>query len=280
MIEVVSHPSNLADWDETSRDQPFYLELFGETKPLIEQNFAEALPAGAADGSLQTTAFTPVYEYWWTIGHSGATELEVLWSQLQDPAASIFVYFPTSWGWRIKELISTVKYLTPVHGQESLFQKVAKHWQEAAPIVSDVASLGSLLPNPALAEVARMMSTIAKLQINNVPQAEGYEWSVRKVTHKSEHGVMHGVKWTLPKKMFIELGDRLTGSVAVSFIPSQVQQVGVVLDEKPTFGQGTVLARAEIHIRDRNQPIYTPPAQQHQPKPFIELRIAPSLNAG
>jgi hypothetical protein len=66
MIEVVSHPPN---WDETSRDQPFYLELFGETKPLLEQNFAEALPAGAADGSPQTIAFTPVYEYWWTIGH-------------------------------------------------------------------------------------------------------------------------------------------------------------------------------------------------------------------
>jgi hypothetical protein len=86
-----------------------------------------------------------------------------------------------------------------VYGQESLFQKVAKHWQEAAPIVSDVSSSGSLLPNPAFAEVARMMSTIAKLQINNVPQAEGYEWSVRKVTHKTAHGV----KWTLPKKMFI-----------------------------------------------------------------------------
>jgi hypothetical protein len=43
MIEVVSHPPNLADWDETSRDQPFYLELFGETKPLIEQNFSDKL---------------------------------------------------------------------------------------------------------------------------------------------------------------------------------------------------------------------------------------------
>jgi len=46
MIEVVSHPPNLADWDETSRDQPFYLELLGETKPLLEQNFAPSLNAG------------------------------------------------------------------------------------------------------------------------------------------------------------------------------------------------------------------------------------------
>jgi hypothetical protein len=46
MIEVVSHPPNLADWDETSRDQPFYLELFGETKPFIELHIAPSLNAG------------------------------------------------------------------------------------------------------------------------------------------------------------------------------------------------------------------------------------------
>ena len=32
-------------------------------------------------------------------------------------------------------------------------------------------------------------------------------------------GVMQGVVWELPKAMFTELGGRLTGSLAVSFIP-------------------------------------------------------------
>src|SRR5436305_9551051 len=147
---------------------------------------------------------------------------------------------------------------------------------------SNMSSIANLIPIPALKGATSTLAAIAKLQINSVPQVEGFEWSVSKITHKREKGpgYMQGIKWTLPKKMLLELGDRLTGSVAVSFIPSQVQQVGVVLDEKPTFGQGAILARAEVHMRDRNQPIYTPPAQQHQPKPFIELHIAPSLNAG
>jgi len=42
-----------------------------------------------------------------------------------------------------------------------------------------------------------------------------------KVTFGSpEHGgVMQGVVWTLPKSMFAELGGRLTGGLAVSFLP-------------------------------------------------------------
>jgi hypothetical protein len=70
MIETVSYPEDLSSWDPDA--QPFYLELFGETSPKMDLSYAEVLPSGSgADGQPQTAAPTPIYEYWWTIGHPG-----------------------------------------------------------------------------------------------------------------------------------------------------------------------------------------------------------------
>jgi len=56
-----------------------------------------------------------------------------------------------------------------------------------------------------------------------VPQGvNGFDWYVEKVTVPAahSHGVMQGVVWAIPKEMFELLGGRLTGSLAVSFIPT------------------------------------------------------------
>lgn len=71
MIEVASQPADrrlqVATWDQ--KDHPFYLEDYGETEPLLDMMYAEVvLPVG---DTAMTTAGTPIYEYWWTLGHSG-----------------------------------------------------------------------------------------------------------------------------------------------------------------------------------------------------------------
>jgi hypothetical protein len=66
VIEFISYPPNLAEWDRGK--QPYYLELYGETRPVVDRRFAEAQPAGSVDGKAETISATPVYEYWWTIG--------------------------------------------------------------------------------------------------------------------------------------------------------------------------------------------------------------------
>ena len=47
MIETTSWPADLTDW--APAENPFYLELFGETSPVLDTALAEVLPAGAAD---------------------------------------------------------------------------------------------------------------------------------------------------------------------------------------------------------------------------------------
>ncbi len=50
----------------------------------------------------------------------------------------------------------------------------------------------------------------------------GFDWYVEKVTVPTghSHGVMQGVVWAIPNEMFELLGGRLTGSLAVSFVPT------------------------------------------------------------
>ena len=154
-----------------------------------------------------------------------------------------------------------------------------------------MSSIANLIPIPALKGATSTLAAIAKLQINSVPQVEGFEWSVSKITHKREKGpgYMQGIKWTLPKKMLLELGDRLTGSVAVSFIPSQVQQAESTPDgnQCPEFASGAILARAEIHLQNQQTPIYVPSLsenpsdnEEHPEKAYISLQIKPRAPGG
>ncbi len=311
MIEVVTYPEDLGDWkpdhaplnnyEQSSEVEPgakdFYLELYGETSPLVDMNFAQVVPAGTTDAAAQTVQSAPIYEYWWTIGHGGFSDhREHFWDQLGDAAppprdlwhdlkspvaARVYLFFPISAGWRIKELISTVKYLTPTKGQPSLMEKASKHWSTAAPLVGDlgqVAGALSIVPGAGIpaAGASTLLSAISKMQINNVPQADGFEWSTAKVSSKiQDHGVMHGVMWTLPKKMFTGLGGRITGSIALSFIPARAQektptphQGSASVSAEPIFDTSAVLAHAVVYGSKRS--VWVPDKRQ-----FVELRITP-----
>ena len=278
MLQVVSHPVNLSDWDPNLITQPFYFELYGETKPAITMDFAEVLPVGQSESAFQNTSPLSIYEYSWTIGHSEDKPLNFIWSGLQEPAAKVFLYFPISRGWRVREFVATVKYLTPVPDQEKWLEKVSQLSKDVSPFVSDMSSILRLVPGGPFPEIASILSIIAKLQINSVPRVKGFEWSVKKVTHQSEYGVMQGIEWTIPKELFQLLGTRLTGSVAVCFIPSVNQKNYNIFDEQQEnlFQQGTILARAEIHGPDKEKPFYVPPDQECQEKEFVKLQIAPT----
>ena len=96
----------------------------------------------------------------------------------------------------------------------------------AQPMVEDaskLAAIGSGVPGVGLiaASTATLLDVIAKLKVTSVPPMDGYEWSVQKVgQHVQGEGLLHGIKWTIPKKLFIEFGSRLTGSIALNIIPS------------------------------------------------------------
>lgn len=261
MIEVASEPVDLSKWD--NGDPPFYLEVFGETSPQLDMNYAEVVPP--TGDSPQATANSPVYEYWWTLGHPGLkpehhhlirrSDDEPLWSHLADDAAHVYFFFPIDFGWRVKEVVATVKYLSPVQDQESLSERANAEWQRLQPLLADAGQFApTLSPIPgvggAAAVAAPVLSAISKLQIGTVPSsAKGYNWYVEKVTTgaASKHGVMQGVMWSIPRTMFETLGGRLTGSLAVSFIPSKRQgsqnwspQKGDLLCHAGVFEKGRI----------------------------------------
>lgn len=129
VIAVASYPADLSSWNQA--DDPYYLEVYGEAEPALDMTHAEVLPPGGS--TAQTTAATPIYEYWWTIGHGGtkpehrhlfeSRKRLDLWHRLENIAARIYLYFPIAGGWRVQELAASAKYLAPVAHQSRLDRK-------------------------------------------------------------------------------------------------------------------------------------------------------------
>jgi len=198
---------------------------------------------------------------------------EELWTNLKsDPAARVYMFFPVSGGWRIKELTATVKYLSPVPKQQSLWEKAAQEWQVLSPIVQDASTLADAIGPEVGVPVqgaAKTLDALAKLKITSLPQSEGFNWSVGKVTFGHQDtdpkrsGVMQGVVWELPKAMFTELGGRLTGSLAVTFIPCSKQGT-----DSNTVEPRDLLAHAVVYGPDAE--IWAPAERQ-----FVHLTLSP-----
>lgn len=208
------------------------------------------------------------------VGSFTETDAEEFWHHLADEAAHVYVYFPLGGGWRIKELVATTKYFTPIREQKSLLDEAAKDWQHVQPAIADAAQIGAVAGTalgPIGAGATSALSAISKVKVNSVPQAKGFEWSVSKMTFVSKtHGVMQGIMWELPKTMFEELGGRLTGSVAVSFIPDHRQAGDAVAASAEPPEPMKVLAHAKV--AGPNGPVWVPGVSS-----FLELSVAPQL---
>jgi hypothetical protein len=287
-IQSVSSPADLTSWDPDQEGaQPFYFELFGETEPLLDGSFAELATAPTTVGA-PIAPRSSVYEYWWTIGHegrppgasgsrlkhwTGRATRDWIWDRLDDHAAAVSVFFPIDCGWRVNEVAAAVKYMSPVPHDPTLAERASGALTTVEPLLQDASKLVSLV-QPAVGGVAskaaQTLDVLAQMKINQVPQVGGYAWGVSKVTTVSESGgVSHGIRWTLPKLMFHELGGRITGTVAVSFVPVTPQGT-------PAAGPraGSIRAHASI----------SPHGQQHIWVPgrsrFIELEVTPVPSSG
>jgi hypothetical protein len=277
VITVASFPADLGQWDQD--EHPYYLEVFGEAEPLLDMAHAEVIPVG---GSVAASANpTPIYEYWWTIGHGGCKpqhrhlfgdrQQVDLWHRLEDIAARVYLYFPISGGWRTQELAASAKYLSPVQHQSDWTDKAAADWQRMQPMLAGAGQAASALGVvPGIGAVAAgagpVLSAMSRLQVGAVPQGiKGFDWYVEKVTVPAAagHGVMQGVVWAIPKEMFERLGGRLTGSLALSFVPSAA--VGQTSWEPRTV---PVLAHAAVYADGETSWV---PAQNR----FIELPLSP-----
>jgi hypothetical protein len=193
------------------------------------------------------------------------------------------LYFPTNGGWRIEELLATIKYLCPGREHSSLLQDAAHMFSTAQPIVDDASKLAAASGVPGVgllaASTASLLDTIGRLKLTSVPPEGDYKWCVQKVDqYMQDAGLLHGVKWTIPKKLFVEFGSRLTGSIAVNVIPAILQSSSVesdyVLPRRLPIRATAVMNPHSRHLKG-NEPIQLPTDR------FLQLEIEPrALEAG
>jgi hypothetical protein len=280
MLEAAVWPADLTQWG--SRAYPFYLEVGGETSPIVDQTSTHhrrgegrdpdgdgnASPRDHSEGDHEgghrdhDRLENPVYEYSWTLGHPGAgAEADPWWHRfhapqrdewddMDDPAARVYLYFPTQGGWRADELATSLTYLSPVHHQEDLHDKAADDWAKVQPILNGAGDLaGKLTAVPGLGPVAGAVApgiaAAAKLSLTKVPPGT-YKWTVAKVAAHMDGEFFQGVMWTLPKAVFSDLGGRLTGTLAVTIQASSYQQ-GDRVATVPALRPVAVRAKAVIH---------------------------------
>jgi hypothetical protein len=286
VIEVTSWPSDLAQWKPN--EDFFYLEVYGETSPVLDTALAEVIPAGKGDP--ETSSPAPVYEYWWTLGHPGAPPhreqwagtmgpgqtvdrgAEPPWENLRDDvAARVYLYFPVSAGWRVREIVATVKYLTPVHQQQAWWNQVGQELKLLQPLVGDAGSIAGLVPGGATA--SKWLTTVSKLQVGSVPQSKDFPWSVEKVTYGGNgEDVMQGVAWSLPASLLHAQGGRLTGSLAVSVMPAARQVTGSGGDA-PAPEPAPIKAHAGVYLKNGTE-IWLP---GRDARTFIDLLVTPQM---
>lgn len=285
MIEYATWPYDI-EQGKHEPDHPFYLEVFGEASPRITPGYAQ-LPLPEENGSLkQCTNLVPLYEYYWSVGYidaDGKRGPGPRGRNLADTAAEVYLYFPTTGGWRVQELVATIKYLCPGREHASILRDAAHTFATAQPIVEDASKLAarSGLPGvgPIAASTATLLDVIARLKVTSVPPSHGYDWSVQKVTeHPREHCLLQGVKWTIAKKLFVEFGSRLTGSIAVSLIPTKRQPSSdesdhVQLERLPIRAKAIMKLHARYLHLDRGQSFRLPKGEDE----FLELEISPCI---
>ena len=286
----------MSQWDPGV--DPFYLEFFGDTSPVLDSVFSEVIPAGGQDP--KTTSPAPIYEYWWTLAHPGAPPHRdhyygifgqpdgtrsdpdaPVWENLADDvAARVYMFFPISGGWRIREIVATVKYLMPVPQHQNWWAQALKDVQSLAPLAGGAGDVAGFVPGGATA--SKWLETVGKLQPASVPQTQAYPWSVEKVTNGGKgHPVMQGVVWNLPGSLMRDQGGRITGSLAVTAYPAP-QQGSVIAGQPTTAGQPAAIiplpAKAHAVVYPKaGDPIWIPGPTAVT---FIELQIAPKMPLG
>jgi hypothetical protein len=259
--------------------KPFYfLEFYGETNPQVDPAYAEVV-AGKGGSSAG-----PIYEYFWTLGlydppqppqasktstpnrkrlhvRPTASAPSSGWGKFAaDSSAQVYVLFPRSSGWRVHELAASVKYLAPVPMQKSFVQEMDKDIAALQPLLgvagTAASAVGAVGAGPAASATGHVLDAMAKMKVGSVPQAPGFEWSVKKFTtwvHKSsdtdspaEAGageLVDGIVWNIPPSMFETLGSRINGSIAVSLLPLSNQN-----SSTSALGSGIVRASATLPL--------------------------------
>jgi hypothetical protein len=163
--------------------------------------------------------------------------------------AQVCLLFPRNHGFWTHEIAASIKLLSPP--PLDFAEKVGKDLTAVQPLMGlaggAVAALGAV-GGPVVSAAGHVVSAVAKVKMNDVPSTKEFPWSVQKFSARSGFDEWDGVVWNLPKDMFKLCGDRITGSIAVIFLPTAPR------DEST--------ATLEIHgqaLFEQQPPVHLPP---------------------
>jgi hypothetical protein len=147
--------------------------------------------------------------------------------------------------------------------QKSFVQEMDKDIAALQPLLgvagTAASAVGAVGVGPAASATGHVLDAMAKMKVGSVPQAPGFEWSVKKFTTwahvpsdtdspaKAGAGeLVDGIVWNIPPSMFETLGSRINGSVAVSLLPLSNQK-----SSTSVLGPGIVRASATLPLDSR-----------------------------
>jgi hypothetical protein len=223
-------------------EEKSYLNIWGDSAPLLSPGYGRgASPHGDATG------ISP-YEYFWTLGivqasiepskrkgpkdmgqhvrHPRRSELEpkmeTAMPRDRHGCAHVSLHFPRNNGFWVHEIAASVKLLSPP--PPDFAEKLGADVKELQPLIGlaggAVAAVGTL-GGPVVSAAGHVLDAVAKAKLNDVPSTKEFPWSVQQFSTADSDVVV----WNLPQNMFTLCGDRITGSIAVVFLPTPPSDV-------------------------------------------------------
>jgi hypothetical protein len=241
MINAKITPSSAADLLQAD----LWLEVTGEPRPL--------LTCWENDGRLPANH---LFEYAWSVGYRTPADERAArhlgWrpshrpaqlAQLAQPALHVWLLFAADSGWRARVEAATVRHLAPLRTEIAWRQRLARDWNELAPVVGGVSTAAADVAGAP--EIAQVAGRIASIRAASVPPSEdeASNWFVRSVFVGHRGRPYRGVEWVIGRDLVAEIGERVSGSLLVSF-----DQTAVAPNEDS--GQAGVISRAVVHFAD------------------------------
>jgi hypothetical protein len=241
-VHIRTNPESLNDL----KPGCFYLELIGECEPKLNPTAAEVT---LGHESKDDRPEVPIYEFLWNLSHlDSAGSMATNGERPRDfdtnlkASLEVTMLFDGMIGWRTTEPICTVKFMSPAPEGGKLAKLINKDLKNAA-------TVAGLVPGGGTA--SKWMDAAAGLSMSSIPQEGDYKWSVTKTAQRTDNGIASGVTWHIPREMVTNLSGRLTGGLAVGFLPALNQEVPE--PRKEGGHGGSILLKIRIAGRPRGR---------------------------
>lgn len=229
--------SELIDAVETG-----YVELVGATR----LQAAEVHGHGGlmAAPTVPQGAEPPVYEYSWAVGVTG---YQPEWSERLDEKDAVVVQLIFRVGasrYSVQEIAATLKQVPPYQPDPKTTAQGIQDWLELLRPLVD--TTGKVVQLSGFGLPGKIISAVSEMKFNSVP-VDKFPWFVKTFST----GTDAGIEWHIPRSLIFSTGNRLVGSLGVSFLDCEVP------DAEPD-SEASIELRAFLRSKDGDELFISP----------------------